>query len=230
MKYHLLNQHQISHLLENGYVHLEQVKITESSKKEIINNINNKKLGYYSDGLEFHNQYFNDYNLNDLRNDLLKISKKHFGYNCNPNDIYKITRVVGGDVSSESFRFHFDSHLFTLVTPIYLPKKSNSSENGELILFPRIRKNPQFEIINIIQKILFKKYLGYSGFNKLSNKYSSFEFDFQDARPLLFLGRECLHGNKPFRSDEKRITLLTHFFDPSGNFAISNLLRKLRNR
>lgn len=226
----MLTQYQISHLLEDGFVHLEQVKITETYQKEIVNNIKKKKLGYYSDSLEFHDKYFNDYNLIDLSHDLQEFAKKYYGYNCNLKDIYKITRVVGGDDSSEFFRFHFDSHLFTLVTPIYLPDKKNSSENGELILFPKIRKNPKFEIINILQKILFKKYSGYSGFNKLSNRYSSYEFDFQDTRPLLFMGRECLHGNKPFRSDEKRITMLTHFFDPSGNLAIGNLLRILRNR
>ena len=57
------------------------------------------------------------------------------------------------------------------------------------------------------------------------------EFDFVNLKPVLFLGRQCFHGNRSFAKapDGIRVTLLTHFFDPSSN-GIGSILRKLRSR
>ena len=58
------------------------------------------------------------------------------------------------------------------------------------------------------------------------------EFDFADNIPVLFLGRVTLHGNRGFKEEMEnyRITLLTHFFDPSPKYGIGNILRLLRSR
>ena len=57
------------------------------------------------------------------------------------------------------------------------------------------------------------------------------EFNFNNLNPILFLGRQSFHGNRSFAKvpDGIRITLLTHFFDPSSG-GIGALLRKIRNR
>ena len=58
------------------------------------------------------------------------------------------------------------------------------------------------------------------------------EFDFKNLNPILFFGRQSCHGNRSFaeQPDGVRITLLTHFFDPSPSYGVGNVLRKLRNR
>ncbi len=225
----MLDEYQKLELQNKGYVHLEQLQVTKEFKETAINKSTSLNDRYYNEGMDIHNEYYENYNLQELTKDLINIARDMYGYKCDINDIYKITRIVGDKVSSEHYRFHFDSHLFTLVTPIYLPE-TNSNHNGELILFPNVRKNPKLEIINICQKIYFKQFSGEDGFRRLSKKYIPHEFNFQNSVPLLFLGRECLHGNHPFKSEKKRITMLTHFFDPSGNFSIGNILRKIRNR
>ena len=87
-------------------------------------------------------------------------------------------------------------------------------------------------MINILQKIQFKKYVEKEKFLSLKRKYKYVEFDFFDMNPILFLSNQCLHTNRAFINKEgnSRITLLTHFFDPSPNYGIGNILRKLRNR
>jgi len=55
---------------------------------------------------------------------------------------------------------------------------------------------------------------------------------FQDFRPLLFLGRQTFHGNMPVDVSFAggRLTLLTHFFDPSPPWGVGGILRKIRAR
>ena len=127
--------------------------------------------------------------------------------------------------------FCFDSHLFTLVTPVVIPK-ANDSESGQLILFPKIRKEPKLEILNILGKLRYKIFYGNKkGFDNLISKNKHVELDFTNLNPVLFLGRQSFHGNRSFAKlpDGIRITLLTHFFDPNSK-GIGNILRKLRNR
>ena len=55
---------------------------------------------------------------------------------------------------------------------------------------------------------------------------------FDDYRPLLFLGNTFFHTNKPVDEDASsyRLTLLTHFYDPSPKYGVGNILRILRSR
>ena len=57
-------------------------------------------------------------------------------------------------------------------------------------------------------------------------------FDFNELNPIIFLGRQSFHYNKPFKSldGSKRITMLTHFFDPSPRIGLGALNRLIRGR
>ena len=127
---------------------------------------------------------------------------------------------------------HFDSHCFTLVMPVTIPSKIDESSLGELIFFPNIRKFPSNEIANFFGKLFYKKYASKNGFNDLYQKKNSIKADFQDYKPLLFIGNTTLHGNLPVAQivNSHRLTLLSHFFDPSPSWGIGNILRKVRNR
>ncbi len=147
------------------------------------------------------------------------------------DDIYTISRIVYSFDNLESYRGHFDSHIFTLVTPVVIPN-ANDRESGQLIVFPKIRKEPSNELSNILGKLKFKLlYANKKGFKNLMKKNTYEEFDFTNLNPVLFLGRQSFHGNRSFAKapDGIRVTLLTHFFDPNSK-GIGNLLRKLRNR
>ena len=115
---------------------------------------------------------------------------------------------------------------------IIIPKIS-SSESGQLITFPNLRVEPFGNIYNFISKLYYKFFFqGKKNIIKLSETKKSVEFDFTDNIPILFLGRATLHGSRGFDEIPEgiRITMLTHFFDPSPKYGIGNLIRLIRNR
>ena len=223
---------QVELLFSNGYVSLPQYKISEKSKLSFLQSVEqNEFLGYQSNFLE-HQKYTEESGIQEVLAEQLKnLARQRFNYKCDKNDIYKITRIITSSQTSEHFRFHFDSHLFTLVTPINIPYCTEQNK-GELILAPLLRKEPINELKNAFSKIYFKKYANIEGFNKLKERKILKFFDFRNEEPLLFLGRCCYHANNKFTSlnNEKRITILTHFFDPSPAISVGRFMRYIRNR
>jgi hypothetical protein len=227
----ILSPEQESSLILKGYTSLPQIK-NESISDEEIDGLVASKDKIYTSGTEFHKKYIIKNNIyTKLKLDLRDIAVKYLKKNINFDDTYEITRITKGSQVSESYLGHFDSHLFTLVTPVVIPR-INSEESGQLIVFPKIRKEPRNELINIIGKIFYKKYHSKEKFVELMSTKEYVEFDFKDETPMLFLGRVTLHGNRGFEKDmtSHRITLLTHFFDPSPKYGIGNILRILRSR
>ena len=227
----ILTAKQCSDLLNHGYVSLPQLKNDVISDNDISELIESKDK-IYTSSTDFHMRYVNKYKIDSyLKDDLRIIAKTYYKKNLEYKDTYKITRITKGSQESESYLGHFDSHLFTLVTPIVIPE-TDMNESGQLIIFPKIRNEPRNELINIIGKVLYKKFNTKEKFSNLMKKYKHIEFDFKDNDPIIFLGRVTLHANKGFSSamNSHRITLLTHFFDPSPKYGIGNILRLLRAR
>lgn len=227
-----LSELQISTLLEQGFISLPQYKISEKNKSLFLSSVEKDKLSGYQSDYSEHKKYLSDNKIDtNLSIQLKEIAKRYFKLECKLDDTYKITRVIDSSQKSEQFRFHFDSHLFTLVTPINIPKTS-SSDKGELILAPQLRLEPISEIKNSLTKIYYKRFSNYDGFQKLKKNKKIVYFDFQNNEPLLFLGRSCYHANNQFIStnNDKRVTVLTHFFDPSPNFSLGRVMRVLRRR
>jgi hypothetical protein len=218
-------------LISNGYTSLPQIKIESISSDEIDYLISSRDKTYTA-STEFHKKYIEKNKIYlELKNDLKEIAKKYYKNKAKYDDTYSITRITKGSQSSESYLGHFDSHLFTLVTPVVIPE-ANTEEFGQLIIFPKIRKEPKNELINIFWKTFYKIYNTKEKFTKLMEKKNYVELDFKDSNPILFLGRVSLHANRGFKEDMKtyRITLLTHFFDPSPKYGIGNMLRIFRSR
>lgn len=229
--YKIISDRQEQDIIDNGYTKIPQIKNDSINQSEIDQLIKNRKK-IYNSGTNFHKEYIEKNNINtDLKHDLNLLAKKYLKTNRNFQDTYEITRITKGSQKSESYLGHFDSHIFTLVTPIVIPD-TRYEESGQLIVFPKIRNEPRNEIRNILGKIYYKKYHDKNRFHKLMKLKEFIEFDFKDKSPVLFLGRVSLHGNRGFEKnmDEYRITLLTHFFDPSPKYGIGNILRKIRSR
>ena len=194
--------------------------------------INAKHSSTYTSGSEFQKRYHEIIDLNKITNQLSEIAFSKFNIKVDKTYVYKILRVVQSSNIKESYRMHFDSHLFTLVTPVVIPKIS-SSESGQLITFPNLRVEPISNIYNFVSKLFYKFFFqGKKNIIKLSKTNKTVEFDFSDNVPILFLGRSTLHGSRGFDKIPEgiRITMLTHFFDPSPKYGIGNLIRLIRNR
>lgn len=220
-------------LVSKGSVKLPSVKNAPWRKNlylECLDQIRNKS---YAENLPANQNFLIQTNIiSDLLPRLKQISENDLGISVDLNDVYNVCRLVRPGDTSEGYRGHFDSHLFTLVTPINIPNFENLEQGGQLHYYPKARKQPQLELQNIFGKIYHKKYNSEQGFKALSKKTERIIDDFQDYRPLLFLGNTTFHGNSPVdsKSGENRMTILTHFFDPSPKYGIGRILRTIRNR
>lgn len=155
------------------------------------------------------------------------INRKAVEENITPNKTYIIRVVESG--SSEMYRTHFDSHLYTLVIPLIMPL-SDSELRGQFYFLNRFRKKPKSEIENFLGKSLaFIAYRGKRGMPKLERKESFSKIDLKIGQALLFEGSVSLHGNYENRSGVKRITLILHFNDPFP-FGVGFILRQFRSR
>lgn len=220
-------------LVENGSVKLPSVENADwrsEIHKQCINQMGNKT---YGENIPANLALLDTFGINQiLKPKLVELANKIFSLKVNSSDVYNVCRLVRAGTLSEGYRGHFDSHLFTLVTPINIPNFGEIKNGGQLNYFPKSRDFPKTELSNIARKISFKRFNSEAGFNRLSQKTKLIVDDFSDYRPLLFIGNTTFHGNAPLDggSTENRMTLLTHFFDPASKHGVGALMRKLRNR
>tara|TARA_B100000989_G_scaffold237804_1_gene184707 strand:- start:2794 stop:3513 length:720 start_codon:yes stop_codon:yes gene_type:complete len=222
----------LDNLLEVGYAKLPNLKSfnLDYFSKIISEDTGSKTFKELGEG---HKIFLKELEIDEfLTPKLYEIAKSKFGFKGSLSDQYHIARKVVPGNSKEMFRAHFDSHLFTIVFPIKIPKDPISEKKGDLIFFPYARKKPITELNNLLGKLYFKRFASEKGIEKLSKKIEKKTDDFQDYRPLLFLGNSTLHTNFPVSKfcDSYRLTLLSHFFDPSSKFGIGSMLRRLRSR
>lgn len=219
-------------LLKEGAVKLPSLKVFDLEK--IAKQINDKVgTSTFIENLSYHKIFLENLQIDDyLTPKLLDIAKKHFNYKGDILNQYHVVRKVNPGDLNEQYRVHFDSHLFTLVCPIKIPKSLSKNFAGQLVYFPNARNIPKNEFINLIGKIYYKKYASEKGLKNLSNLFFKKIEDFNNYEPILFLGKTTLHTNYPVSSDctSYRLTLLSHFFDDSSKYSVGGLLRFLRNR
>jgi len=229
MKYDLSEK--LVQLLQNGYCFLPELMCLKAQEYTEVLTQNSDKL--YEENNSLHLEYLKEHLiLEEIMPALADLARMHITKRKYLNDAYKVARVITNDDAKEAYRAHFDSHLFTLVTPINVPHDPHSIQNGELVLFNKIRKEPANEFENILGKIKFKKYYGKEGAETIQKNTSCKILNLINRVPVLFLGRQCLHYNLPLALSckEPRITFLTHFFDVSPVFSIGNLNRIIRSR
>lgn len=222
----ILTDKQLNDLLNNGFTKLPQLVFGDID-------LNNERVGdkTYNENSKVSQDFLNSFHFDELKVQLAKVALESMKIKVEKDDIYSITRSLKSYDNLESYRGHFDSHIFTIVTPVKIPE-TNSEESGQLVIFPKIRKSPKNEFINFYQKLKYKMMYGKAkGYKNLMKKNNYVEFDFKDMSSVIFLGRQCFHGNRSFAKapNGERITILTHFFDPNKK-GIGSLLRKIRNR
>ena len=149
--------------------------------------------------------------------------------NPNKQEIYKVLRVITGNKNEkESYRYHFDAHLFTVLVPIIIPEREKS-HNGDLIIFPNIRKVINSLYLNIIQKIIFQnRFTKFLLKNNYIFKNKSVLLKLKPGNVYIFYGYRTLHGNQSIDYRDVRATLLLHFYDIFNDSKLIKLNRKLR--
>lgn len=141
-------------------------------------------------------------------------------------NLINVVRVVKAK-SSEKYRTHYDSHLYTLVIPLMIPKEETHMR-GQLYLAPNDRKQPKIDFVNVIQKLMAFRFRGENGFKKLRDRGNLEVLDLRLGQAIIFNGSRSLHGNLANLSSATRITLITHMVDPFPT-GFGFWLRKLRS-
>ena len=219
-------------LVNDGYVKLPSLE--GFGLDAIADNINAEMNGSTFAELCFsHQSFLQDLALDEnLTSKLFQIATDLFGYKGKISNQYHIARRVEPGNSKEMYRAHFDSHLFTMVLPIKIPKPTNGGTVGELIYFPNARKFPKSEFGNFLGKASYKRFASKEGMENFAKNHNIIIDDFYDYSPLLFFGNTTLHTNRQVSVDcsSYRLTLLAHFFDPSPKYGVGGLMRLLRAR
>ena len=222
----------LEELMNNGFVKLPSLKSFQLD--DLADNINAEMNGStFVELCPSHDLFLKQLCIDQyLTPKLNEIARKLLGYRGESSSQYHIARRVEAGNTKEMFRAHFDSHLFTLVLPIKIPKQKDGEMAGDLIYFPKARKSPKSEIGNFIGKISHKRFASKSGIERFSESHNILTDNFQDYRPLIFIGNTTLHTNKQVSADCEtyRLTLLAHFFVFCPKYGVGGMLRLLRNR
>lgn len=231
--YKILIEKTINDLKRHGYSYLPTIKDFIDLSSTFSNTIKELDGQSYGEGLPAQLDLIDKLGLEKLIASLHIYAKLEMNFpTIDSNDRYLISRFTDGGDTSEAYRGHFDSHLFTIVLPIKIPDPKDKNINiGELAFFPNLRKEPKSEFFNIAQKILTKKHSNRAGFNNLAIKNERIVNSFNDYRPLIFMGRTTFHGNNLVDIGVgPRLSMLIHLFDPSPKVGMGNLFRLIRNR
>lgn len=217
------------HCFDNFINQEEQSKL-EELVSSYINKNNNKSFFLMDESLEktFVNS---DTFLNKFYKLFYDLSKKENLPFYKNHKIFKNLRVIAqSKMHSTSFDFHFDAHQYTILVPIIIPETGNHNTNGNLILFPNLRKKTKSLIVNIIQKNFFQNKITKLIIKYLLNKnlIKKKIIKFSKRNIYLFNGFKSLHGNEPVQNGYVRATLLLHFYDNFHNSKLIKLNRKYR--
>ena len=219
-------------LILNGFVKLPSIEPFELDI--IADGISSEMKGAtFSELCSSHQLFLNRLGIDEiLAPKLYSLAKNKLNYKGKIANQYHVARKVDPGNSKEMYRAHFDSHLFTIVFPIKIPKSADGGSAGDLIYFPKARNSPKNELTNFLAKAFYKRFASKKGIDKLSKKQNKIIDNFSDLQPLLFIGNTTLHTNKKVAEDcsSYRLTLLAHFFDPSPKYGIGGILRKIRSR
>ncbi len=222
----------LEHLMKDGFVKLPSLK--HFGLESVASKISNDMSGStFAELCPSHDKFISQLSMSEyLTPKLFDIARKKLGFKGDISNQYHIARRVEAGNSKEMYRAHFDSHLFTMVLPVKIPTSADGGSIGELIYFPNARKSPRSEISNFIGKAYHKRFASKQGMEKFSVRHEQITDDFQDYKPLLFIGNRTLHTNKQVSlgCSSYRLTLLAHFFDPSPKYGVGGMLRMLRSR
>lgn len=193
------------------------------SAKHILNGCSIKTFsdGFYVDNEE-HRQIFE--NTPELQNIVSHFKARASEQKISWNQIL-VCRVVEGG-SKEKYRTHLDSHIYTMVVPLLMPK-GHEKNRGQLFIVPNYRPQPRSEISNFVGKTMAGKFRGEGNFARVKSLDGYQEIDLKFGQVLIFNGMRCLHGNLANDGQEKRITLLSHFADPFP-IGVGSMLRFIR--
>lgn len=222
---------------EHGLVHLENVLSPEQIdilKKFTLDNLkenHNKSFFLTSKSNHKISDFFkqNEEILKKINSIIYDLSKELKLKNFQDKKIYSVLRVLHNKrIKKESYNFHFDAHVITLLVPIIIPNRENS-DNGHLLISPNLRKTTNSILKNVIEKLFYQFILKSFNRKKFALKFLKLKkIILKPGSLLIFNGFRSLHGNLEIDEKDTRATLLIHFYDQFHNSKLVQMNRDIR--
>ncbi len=217
---------------ENGYYSSDNI-ISDEDLSQLRNFIDlklkefpNKNFRLYEDS--FKNTVIDNEKFEDKINKIISEVLRDNNINDYKKPNYKVLRVVSGvQQKKQAYLYHFDAHLITILIPIIIPN-NKSGKNGDLVIFPNLRKVHKNLILNIMQKIFFQNFISRTLLNtKLLRKIFNYKLlKIKPGNVYMFFGFRSLHANLEIETFSTRATLLIHCYDVFENSSIVKMNRK----
>jgi hypothetical protein len=131
--------------------------------------------------------------------------------------IYQVLRCLAGETGrKESFTFHYDSYVVTMLLPILIP---TVGQRGDLVMAPNIRPIRSSYVWNLQDKIFIDNRLTQFALRRLyqTGVLKLNRVELTPGNLYVFWGYRTLHMNEPCEIENIRATALLHFGDPHGD-------------
>jgi hypothetical protein len=166
-------------------------------------------------------------NLKRYLSDLANIALKK---NTSDQDILNVLRVVAGEnTNNQSFKFHYDATVVTILIPLIIPRGDRGS-CGHLVAFKNFRNIRGNVLINIVEKVIIQNPLTQKIISFfIANKNDKFICELKEGNIYFFTGYRTLHANQPVNPKYLRATLLFHCGNPHNNSPLLKMIARARH-
>ena len=141
--------------LKKGFLQIENFfsdKQFNILREFVDNKINHNKHKSFFLTSKTNSELDNFFQNNKVIRDKIETVIKKFNFVNENNDSfhsYKALRVIKNNRIKKQVRdFHFDSHILTILIPIYIPNRKKS-ENGHLMMSPKLRQQTKNIFLNM---------------------------------------------------------------------------------
>lgn len=156
-----------------------------------------------------------------------RIYERATGRPAPQQSIYQVLRCLAGKSGLEqSYIFHYDSYVVTLLLPITIPTRGRS---GHLVIAPNLRTVHESYLRNLLDKAIVDNPLTQFALRTFHRagllKLKRIELNPGDL--YVILGYRTLHANEPCDIENIRSTALFHFGDPHCESALRRRLGRV---
>lgn len=150
------------------------------------------------------------------------------GLTTQETEFYQVLRCLKGALGlKNSYRFHYDTYVVTVLIPIIIP---DEGPFGDLLMLPNIRPIRRMYLQNLIDKILVDNPISQRFLKALAERrrLAMTRIKVKPGNVYFFWGYRSIHANEPCNTEKMRVTALLHFGDPYEGSKARAWLRSAR--
>jgi hypothetical protein len=150
------------------------------------------------------------------------------GLTAQDTEFYQVLRCLKGALGlKNSYRFHYDTYVLTVLIPIMIP---DEGPFGDLLMLPNARPIRRMYLHNLLDKILVDNPISQRFLKVLAEhrRLAMTRIKVEPGNVYFFWGYRSIHANEPCNTEKMRATALLHFGDPYEGSKARAWLRSVR--